>query len=181
MVTVSALATTLFLGGWHAPFGLTSIWPGANEGWWPVLWFVLKVLLFIFFFIWLRGTLPRLRYDQFMQLGWKILIPVSLLWLLMVATVRALNTRYDFNTSQIALYGGGAALVLIGLTFIWDLLAAGSQDDGESEAAVEWDPMAGGHPVPPLPGQTLPALTASAVTSSTITSSTDDAGTEDDR
>jgi NADH-quinone oxidoreductase subunit H len=180
MVTVSALATTLFLGGWRAPWPL-SIWDGANEGWWPILWFVGKLLLFLFFFIWLRGTLPRLRYDQFMQLGWKILIPVSLLWLLMVATVRALNTRYDFNTSQIALYGGGAALVLIGLTFIWDLLAAGSQDDGESETAVEWDPMAGGHPVPPLPGQTLPALTASAVTSSTITSSTDDAGTEDDR
>ena len=105
MVTVSALATTLFLGGWHAPFGVTSIWSGANSGWWPMLWFVLKLLVFLFFFIWLRGTLPRLRYDQFMQLGWKILIPTSLLWLLMVATVRALNTRYDFNPRQIALYG----------------------------------------------------------------------------
>ena len=57
MVTVSALATTMFLGGWRAPWPL-SIWDGANEGWWPVLWFVTKVLLFIFGFIWLRGTLP---------------------------------------------------------------------------------------------------------------------------
>ena len=72
-----------------------------------MLWFVGKLLLFLFFFIWLRGTLPRLRYDQFMQLGWKILIPASLLWLLMVATVRALNTRYDFDTApDRSLYGG---------------------------------------------------------------------------
>ena len=69
-----------------------SIWDAAlNTGWWPVLWFVVKVLLFIFFFIWLRGTLPRLRYDQFMRLGWKVLIPVAIVWLLLVATVRALN------------------------------------------------------------------------------------------
>ena len=60
-----------------------------------MLWFVAKLLLFIFFFIWLRGTLPRLRYDQFMQLGWKVLIPVAMVWLLLVATVRALNTEYD--------------------------------------------------------------------------------------
>src|SRR6187399_2476026 len=64
MVTVSALATMLFLGGWHAPFGVTSFWAGANSGWVPVIWFVGKLLLFLFFFIWLRGTLPRLRYDQ---------------------------------------------------------------------------------------------------------------------
>jgi NADH-quinone oxidoreductase subunit H len=85
-----------------------------------VIWFVGKLLLFLFFFIWLRGTLPRLRYDQFMQLGWKILIPASLLWLLMVATVRALNTRYDFDTRQIAIYGGLAAGALIAVTFVWD-------------------------------------------------------------
>ena len=76
MVTVSALATTLFLGGWRAPWPL-SLWGGANQGWWPVLWFIAKLLVFLFFFIWLRGTLPRLRYDQFMQLGWKVLIPVG--------------------------------------------------------------------------------------------------------
>ena len=82
MVTVSALATTLFLGGWRAPVAdLACRRRRANEGWWPLLWFFGKLLLFIFVFIWLRGTLPRLRYDQFMGLGWKVLIPVSLAWI----------------------------------------------------------------------------------------------------
>ena len=76
MVTVSMLATTMFLGGWRAPWPL-SLWSGANAGYWPVLWFLGKVLVFIFIFIWLRGTLPRLRYDQFMQFGWKGLIPAA--------------------------------------------------------------------------------------------------------
>jgi NADH-quinone oxidoreductase subunit H len=93
MVTVSALATTLFLGGWHAPFGLVSIWHGANSGWWPVLWFTIKVIAFIFVFVWLRGTLPRLRYDQFMQFGWKVLIPINLIWILAVTTMRVLGNR----------------------------------------------------------------------------------------
>ena len=74
MTTVSALATTMFLGGWHAPWPI-SIWDGANTGWWPLIWFVAKVWGFLFFYIWLRATLPRLRYDQFMALGWKVLIP----------------------------------------------------------------------------------------------------------
>jgi NADH-quinone oxidoreductase subunit H len=175
MVTVSALATTLFLGGWHAPFGVTSIWAGANSGWWPVLWFVIKLLVFLFFFIWLRGTLPRLRYDQFMQLGWKVLIPTALAWLLLVATVRALNTKYNFDTRQVAIYGGLAAAALIALTFAGDLIAARGQQDEEPEVIEEWDPMAGGHPVPPLPGQTLPPLTAVG------SISPDDSGTEADR
>ncbi len=92
MATVSALATTLFLGGWHAPFWI-AIWAGANEGYWPVLWFFGKVMFFIFFFIWLRGTLPRLRYDQFMEFGWKLLIPISLVWIIAVATVCVISQR----------------------------------------------------------------------------------------
>ena len=106
MVTVSALATTLFLGGWRAPWPL-SLWDGANQDWWPILWFVTKVLMFLFVFIWLRGTLPRLRYDQFMRLGWKVLIPVAIGWLLMVATVRALNAEYSFDTRQVLIYRRG--------------------------------------------------------------------------
>ncbi|MDQ1626784.1 MAG: NADH-quinone oxidoreductase subunit [Actinomycetota bacterium] len=157
MVTVSALATTLFLGGWRAPWPL-SLWHGANEGWWPVLWFVGKLLMFLFVFIWLRGTLPRLRYDQFMKFGWKILIPVALAWLMMVATVRALNTEYHFRTQQVLLYGGGILAVAIGLTFVWDLVAARRPQPEAVAEESPFDPMAGGHPVPPLPGQQLPPL-----------------------
>ena len=90
IVTVSALATTLFLGGYHAPPGLgfTENW---LDGWFTAIWFLLKVVTFFFVFVWLRGTLPRLRYDQFMQFGWKVLIPASILWILVVATLRVLS------------------------------------------------------------------------------------------
>jgi NADH-quinone oxidoreductase subunit H len=93
MVTVSALATTLFLGGWRAPWGVHAIWSGANSGWWPLLWFVAKVVLIIFVFVWLRGTLPRLRYDQFMHLGWKVLIPINLVWIMAVTAIHVLRDR----------------------------------------------------------------------------------------
>jgi NADH-quinone oxidoreductase subunit H len=134
-----------------------------------VLWFVIKVLLFIFFFIWLRGTLPRLRYDQFMRLGWKVLIPAAIAWLVMVATVRALNTEYQFDSRQVLLYGGVVLAVLLALTFVWDLVAARRQPAEEPEVEVEFDPMAGGHPVPPMPGQQLPALTAVGAAESSAT------------
>jgi NADH-quinone oxidoreductase subunit H len=61
MVTVSAVATTLFLGGWRAPWPISTFWEGANHGWWPMLWFVVKVQLLLFFFIWLEGPHPGLR------------------------------------------------------------------------------------------------------------------------
>jgi NADH-quinone oxidoreductase subunit H len=92
MVTVSALATTLFLGGWRAPVPI-SLWHGANAGWFPLLWFVAKVVACIFVFVWLRGTLPRMRYDQFMQFGWKILIPVNLVWIMAISTIHVLRDR----------------------------------------------------------------------------------------
>jgi NADH-quinone oxidoreductase subunit H len=92
MVTVSALATTLFLGGWRAPWPL-SLWDGANSGWWPFLWFVAKVVIGIFVFIWLRGTLPRMRYDQFMAFGWKVLIPINLIWIVAVTSIHVLRDR----------------------------------------------------------------------------------------
>src|SRR5689334_7169147 len=89
VITVSALATTMFLGGWRPiyPFGH---WDWSSTGYFPIVWFLIKVVGFLFLFIWLRGTLPRLRYDQFMKLGWKLLIPVSLVWILLVATIRTM-------------------------------------------------------------------------------------------
>ena len=109
IVTVSALATTLFLGGYHAPPGLgfTENWLG---GWFTAIWFLLKVVTFFFVFVWLRGTLPRLRYDQFMQFGWKVLIPVSILWILVVATLRVLTLE---NASRAIVVAFASTVILI--------------------------------------------------------------------
>jgi NADH-quinone oxidoreductase subunit H len=75
MITVSCLATIIFFGGWHGPvFGPTIV-----QILLPVFWFSLKVFGFMFFYIWMRGTLPRFRYDQLMSLGWKFLLPLALL------------------------------------------------------------------------------------------------------
>ena len=158
MVTVSALATTLFLGGWHAPWPI-SIWDGANSGWWPVLWFVAKVWAFLFVFIWLRATLPRLRYDQFMNLGWKVLIPASLVWVMLVATAKALRIEgHDARAVTLVVAGVMVALALLAL--LWNLLRRRRTDETESAPPEEqpFDPMAGGFPVPPMPGQTLPTF-----------------------
>ena len=92
MMTVSSLATVLFFGGWHAPWPL-NMWAGANTGWWPVLWFTAKMWTFLFIYFWLRASLPRLRYDQFMALGWKLLIPASLVWVLIAAVIRTLRNQ----------------------------------------------------------------------------------------
>jgi NADH-quinone oxidoreductase subunit H len=156
MVTVSALATTLFLGGWRAPFPFSLI-PGANEGWVPLIWFFGKIALFLFVFIWMRGTLPRFRYDQFMNIGWKILIPAALAWIVIVAITRGLRNSLDLPTGQtIALLG--LPLIAIALAvFIADWRKANAEvSDEDAEVEItEVNPFAGGHPVPPLPGQVL--------------------------
>ena len=156
MVTVSALATTLFLGGWLAPWPL-SLWESANTGWWPLLWWLAKVQIFIFMFIWLRGTLPRLRYDQFMKFGWKVLIPVSIAWIMIVAAARAL--RNDVTLSNTEILAGGAIVILVLLVGSWlfqsrqDRKERAEAEDEAAAAAAPFDPMAGGFPVPPMPGQ----------------------------
>jgi NADH-quinone oxidoreductase subunit H len=150
LATLSALATTLFLGGWRAPAPISTVWAGANTGWWPVLWFLVKLWLFIFFFIWLRGSLPRVRYDQLMKLGWKVLMPISIGWILIVATVKALqNEGRDIRT--ILLYAVGVAVVILVLSLLWDAMR-GRSDGGDETAAQspQAPPDAGGFPVPPL-------------------------------
>lgn len=83
MLTVSCIAALLFFGGWNAPFGWTAI-PSVG-------WFVIKVACFMFFYMWLRATLPRLRYDRLMALGWKVLLPIATLNLVGTAIVVALK------------------------------------------------------------------------------------------
>jgi NADH-quinone oxidoreductase subunit H len=148
MVTVSALATTLFLGGWRAPFPL-SLWAGANSGWWPLLWFTAKVIVFIFFFVWLRGTLPRMRYDQFMHFGWKVLIPLNLVWILAITTMRVLRDR-GWNAITVMLIVGLPIIALIALWAMVDLRRS-KRIDAElaaEEAAEAARPAA--FPTPPM-------------------------------
>jgi NADH-quinone oxidoreductase subunit H len=154
MVNVSAIATTLFLGGWRAPYPI-SLWEGANTGWWPLLWFFGKIGFFFFIFVWLRGTLPRLRYDQFMKFGWKVLLPVSIGWILIVAVARALRTEMTFDTRQAALVIGIPLAIGLVISWIYDEVKARRQKREALlvEDEVEFDPFAGGHPVPPMPGQ----------------------------
>jgi NADH-quinone oxidoreductase subunit H len=112
IIAVSALATTLFLGGYKAPPGLgfTEAWLG---GWFTMVWFFAKVILFFFVFVWLRGTLPRMRYDQFMQFGWKVLIPASLAWIMIVATLRVLSQNGAPRTTTVAFASGIVLLVML--------------------------------------------------------------------
>ncbi len=149
MITVSGLATTLFLGGWRAPWPI-SVWPDANTGWWPLLWFIAKVSIFMFVFIWLRGTLPRIRYDQLMRLGWKVLIPGALAWTLMIATIRV--WRRQGGSLGVYLVGGGIIVVLMLLAWAWDSAAAKrAEQEAKTDAAeAEEEAEAGAFPVPPM-------------------------------
>ncbi|HCI79856.1 MAG TPA: NADH-quinone oxidoreductase subunit NuoH [Ktedonobacter sp.] len=85
MITVSAVASTLFLGGWSL-FGLTNLFPGFS-----IIIFLIKVALFLFLFIWLRATLPRIRYDRLMRLGWQTLLPLAVLNVIITAITVALG------------------------------------------------------------------------------------------
>jgi NADH-quinone oxidoreductase subunit H len=157
MVNVSALAITLFLGGWRAPWPISAINDGYfNTGWWPLLWFVAKVVLLIFVFIWLRGTLPRLRYDQFMRLGWKVLIPASLAWILLVAAMR-LAFNEGLERRDVLIWGGGFVVLMLIVSF---LIPERSPAGGSApRIPPEEPPFAGGHPVPPMPSETTSPVT----------------------
>jgi NADH-quinone oxidoreductase subunit H len=183
MFGVSALATTLFLGGCQAPPFIASIGGGVfNQGWWGLLWFTVKVWLFMFLFVWLRGSLPRTRYDQFMRFGWKRLIPITILWVVYVVFDKAARAGWlGDSTFSFTLFGNTRTLYLaqvlliavMVLLLLWALLRFDSrarQPQAITHVPEEIDPFAGGYPVPPLPGQRLrepergiPAVGASTV------------------
>ncbi|MFM9136175.1 MAG: NADH-quinone oxidoreductase subunit NuoH [bacterium] len=171
MVTVSALATTLFLGGWIAPWPL-SLWESANTGWWPMLWWLIKVQLFIFVFIWLRATLPRLRYDQFMRFGWKVLIPASLVWIVIVSAARVVRNEYSFTTQQLLLVGAGVLIAFVVGSWVLQFRQQRREEADLREAARQleepFDPYAGGFPVPPLPGQEFTYRSRRAMAGATV-------------
>jgi NADH-quinone oxidoreductase subunit H len=163
MVTVSALCTTLFLGGWRLPG--PDRWYGVlNHGWWPLLWFTIKVLLLLFVFVWLRGTLPRLRYDQFMRFGWKVLIPISLVWILVLAGVRLMQGQSDLSFRTKALIIAGFAIALLIVLQLWPsrkkgetVLEAEALDPGGRVGGTE------GFPLPPLDLEVPPSPRATRV------------------
>jgi NADH-quinone oxidoreductase subunit H len=170
MATVSAVATTLFFGGYRAPWPIpwiVSLNPAAlswlDSGWMGLFWFTMKLLIFIGVFVWLRGTLPRFRYDQFMDLGWKVLIPVSIAWIVLVSFVRVAQSQNWLNQTAV-LAGVGVIILLLVVFLVWDW-RRGGEDVELSETSRtpvydqgEFDPFAGGYPVPPMPGQVLPEL-----------------------
>jgi len=147
IIGVSALATTLFLGGPSAPPGLgfTEAWLG---GWFTFIWFFIKVFLFFFLFVWLRGTLPRLRYDQFMKFGWKVLIPVNVAWILVVATLRVMTQQ---GAPQFLIAGFTLAVVLavLGATSLYE----SSKRKAEERARFVGEMPEPSFPVPSLPGR----------------------------
>jgi NADH-quinone oxidoreductase subunit H len=154
MTTVSAVAATLFLGGWRAPWPL-SLWSGANSGWWPVLWFLIKVFILLFCYVWVRGTLPRTRYDQLMALGWKILIPLSIVWILLIATIRA--WKNEPHSASVWVVAAIVLVLIILLVGFWDTaaqrhaaeLAPDEPADFDEDEDEQSRPLRG-FPVPPL-------------------------------
>jgi len=157
--TASGIAVTMFLGGWRAPFPITYFWEGANQGWWPLLWFFIKFALTFCFIVWVRASLPRVRYDQLMALGWKVLIPVNLGWILLVAAVRnVLLVKGGTFQGSVIVAGVLCAIIVIGALGIWmrfDTVNQRRKENRMAEVEAEFaelsdEPAAGGFPVPPL-------------------------------
>jgi len=120
-VTVAAVATTLWLGGWRGPA------PDVLPWLWPLLWFLLKVLVIVYLYIWIRATLPRIRYDRLMAFGWKLLIPFGLLWVMLTGAIVVLPDEFGRDTVITAFAIGFGALVVVSL--VWPLVAPRASEE----------------------------------------------------
>jgi NADH-quinone oxidoreductase subunit H len=152
MITVSAFCTTLFLGGWRAPWPITAFWSGANSGWFAMIWFFAKVLILLFGFIWLRATLPRMRYDQFMRFGWKVLIPVNLVWILFLSYVKIANTEFSQQAKWLSI--AGIVVVVLLVAMLWPAARKPRELSIEEQLAAR---PPGSFPVPPMDLQVPPS------------------------
>lgn len=138
-ITMGAIIVTLFLGG---PAGPALFVP---KGWWVgVFWFFLKLMIFLFVFVWLRATLPRLRYDQLMDLGWKLLIPLSLAWFLVLAGIQIGGTRgWSSFEVGVFVFGFGVVCILCGSLLMMALRSAraerlGALEEEQEDRSVPW-------------------------------------------
>jgi NADH-quinone oxidoreductase subunit H len=120
-VTVAAVATTLWLGGWRGPA------PDVLPWLWPLLWFLLKVLVIVYVYIWIRATIPRIRYDRLMAFGWKLLIPFGLLWVMLTGAIVVLPDEFGRGTVITAFAIGFGALVVVSL--VWPLVAPRASEE----------------------------------------------------
>ena len=135
MLVVSGIVTTVFLGGWMLPFGIDP------PGWVDPFVVLFKMSLITFLFIWVRATLPRLRYDQFMRLGWKFLVPISLVWIVAVIAVRDVKARYGFSGPMVLVIFGCVIAIALVIAF---LVPERKVQDNRVQVT------GGGYPVPPL-------------------------------
>ena len=126
LVTISAVAVTLFLGGWRGPIFDFLPWL------WPLVWFTLKVALLIFVFFWIRATIPRIRYDRLMNFGWKVVIPWGLVWILATGTIVVLPEEIgrDALFRVVAIAAG----VMLLLSFVGPMLTRGRTKQKEGAA-----------------------------------------------
>jgi NADH-quinone oxidoreductase subunit H len=137
-VTMSAIMVTLFMGGPTGPWYSNAV---VLNWFLPIFYFLFKIMIFLFVYVWLRATLPRLRYDQLMDLGWKVLIPGALGWLLIIAAIRVAPN----STASRLEYGAGAVVVAFAAFFMLSRAIAVSRaraQPPELEGAIDAGPVA---------------------------------------